>query len=37
MRPLAALRHPGFAGFLTARFLAVFAIQIQTVAVGWQV
>jgi MFS family permease len=36
-RPLAALRHPGFAGFLTARFLATFAVQMQTVAVGWQV
>jgi MFS family permease len=36
-RPLAALRHPGFAGFLAARFLATFAIQMQTVAVGWQV
>ena len=35
--PLAALRHPGFAGFLTARFLATFAVQMQTVAVGWQV
>jgi MFS family permease len=35
--PLAALRHPGFAGFLAARFLATFAIQMQTVAVGWQV
>jgi MFS family permease len=34
---LAALRHPGFAGFLAARFLATFAIQMQTVAVGWQV
>jgi MFS family permease len=37
MRPLAALRHPGFAGFLAARFLATFAVQMQTVAVGWQV
>jgi len=37
MRPLAALRHPGFAGFLVARFLATFAVQMQTVAVGWQV
>lgn len=37
MRPLAALRHPGFAGFLTAKFLATFAVQMQTVAVGWQV
>jgi MFS family permease len=36
-RRFAALRHPGFAGFLTARFLATFAIQMQTVAVGWQV
>jgi MFS family permease len=35
--PLAALRHPGFAGFLAARFLATFAVQMQTVAVGWQV
>lgn len=37
MRPLAALRHPGFSGFLAARFLATFAVQMQTVAVGWQV
>ncbi|HSY07199.1 MAG TPA: MFS transporter [Steroidobacteraceae bacterium] len=36
-RPLAALRHAGFAGFLAARFLATFAVQMQTVAVGWQV
>jgi len=36
-RRLAALRHPGFAGFLAARFLATFAVQMQTVAVGWQV
>jgi MFS family permease len=35
--PLAALRHPGFGGFLAARFLATFAVQMQTVAVGWQV
>jgi MFS family permease len=34
---LAALRHPGFAEFLAARFLATFAVQMQTVAVGWQV
>src|ERR1700685_1688158 len=37
MRPLSALRHPGFTGFLASRFLAVFAVQMQTVAVGWQV
>jgi MFS family permease len=36
-RRFAALRHPGFAGFLAARFLATLAVQMQTVAVGWQV
>jgi MFS family permease len=30
-------RHAGFARYWTARFLASFAIQIASVAVGWQV
>lgn len=32
-----ALRHRGFAFYLGGRFLAVFAVQIVSVAVGWQV
>ncbi|HXC52467.1 MAG TPA: MFS transporter [Candidatus Limnocylindrales bacterium] len=32
-----ALGHPGFALFLSARFLATFAVQMQGVAIGWQV
>jgi MFS family permease len=36
-RRLAALRHPGFAGFLARDFSQRFAVQMQTVAVGWQV
>ncbi|HXV37487.1 MAG TPA: MFS transporter, partial [Myxococcota bacterium] len=32
-----ALRHPNFARFLAARFLATLAVQMQSVAVGWQV
>ena len=30
-------RLPGFAAFLAARLLAVFAMQIQAVVVAWQV
>jgi MFS family permease len=33
----ALLRHGSFARFLGARFLASVAVQMQTVAVGWQV
>jgi MFS family permease len=33
----AVFRHAGFARYWTARFLASFAIQIASVAVGWQV
>jgi len=29
--------HPGFARFLSARLLASVAVQMQTVAVGWQI
>src|SRR5688572_3989671 len=36
-RALSALRHPEFTRFLTAKFLATFAVQMQSVAVGWQV
>jgi MFS family permease len=36
-RQFAALRHPGFAQFLAARFMGTVAVQMQTVAVGWQV
>jgi MFS family permease len=36
-KALSALRHPNFARFLSARFLAVFAVQMQSVAVGWQI
>ena len=31
------LAHPGFVRFLTARLLASIAVQMQTVAVGWQI
>jgi MFS family permease len=31
------LHHPGFARYLSARLLASVAVQMQTVAVGWQV
>ncbi|HSK94915.1 MAG TPA: MFS transporter, partial [Candidatus Angelobacter sp.] len=34
---LVVLRHPDLRRYLTARFLASLATQIQTVAVGWQV
>ena len=33
----AAFTHPGFVLFQTARFLMVAAIEMQAVAVGWQV
>jgi MFS family permease len=33
----AVLRHRGVALFLAARFIATIAVQMQTVAVGWQV
>lgn len=33
----AALRHRDFSLFLAARFLATLAVQMQSVAVGWQV
>lgn len=32
-----AMRHKSFAFFISARFLATLAIQMQSVAVGWQV
>jgi len=32
-----ALRYPNFARFLTARFLSTLAVQMQSVAVGWQI
>ncbi len=31
------LNHPGFMRFLSARLLASVAVQMQTVAVGWQI
>jgi MFS family permease len=34
---LSALRHRDFARFLSARFIVTCAVQMQTVAVGWQV
>jgi MFS family permease len=36
-RAFRALRHPGFSRFLAARFLATVAVEMQSVAVGWQV
>src|SRR5437588_1365275 len=33
----AAFSHPGFVLFQIARFLIVFAVEMQAVAVGWQV
>ena len=36
-RTLSVLKHADFVRFLTARTLATFAVQMQTVAVGWQV
>jgi hypothetical protein len=34
---LALLRNRDFVLYLSARFLATLAVQMQTVAVGWQV
>jgi len=34
---LGALSYPSFARFLSARFLSTLAVQMQSVAVGWQV
>lgn len=36
-RALSALRYPDFKRFLVARFLATLAVQMQSVAIGWQV
>jgi MFS family permease len=37
VRTFAALRQPNYVIFLVARFLAVLAVQMQSIAVGWQV
>ncbi len=37
MTSFSALRHKNFSLFVTARFLATIAVQIQSVAVGWQI
>lgn len=37
LRALGALRYPDFARFITARFLSTLGVQMQSVAVGWQV
>jgi MFS family permease len=37
MNQLGALRHRNFTLFLSARFIATVAVQMQSVAVGWQV
>lgn len=37
MTSLTALRHKNFTLFVIARFLATIALQIQSVAVGWQI
>jgi MFS family permease len=37
IKKLGALRHRNFTLFLSARFLATVAVQMQSVAVGWQV
>ena len=34
---LSVYRQPGFLPFLTARVLAMFAVQIMAVVVAWQV
>jgi MFS family permease len=34
---LGALSYPSFARFLSARFLSTLAVQMQSVAIGWQV
>lgn len=36
-RALSALQYPDFARFIAARFLSTLAVQMQSVAVGWQV
>jgi MFS family permease len=36
-RALSALGYPAFKRFLLARFLATLAVQMQSVAIGWQV
>ncbi len=36
-RALSALRYPDFTRFLLGRFLATLAVQMQSVAIGWQV
>ncbi|HJS22065.1 MAG TPA: MFS transporter [Steroidobacteraceae bacterium] len=36
-RTPSALRYPAFTRFLVARFLSTFAVQMQSVAIGWQV
>lgn len=36
-RTFGALRYPSFARFITARFLSTLAVQMQSVAVGWQI
>jgi len=35
--PLGALGYPDFSRFLFARFFSTLAVQMQSVAVGWQV
>ena len=35
--PYAALRHPGYRDLMTARIFYVLAVQMQTVAVSWQI
>jgi MFS family permease len=37
LKPLSALRYPAFARFLCGRSITVLAVQMQSVAVGWQV
>jgi MFS family permease len=36
-RALSALQYPDFARFISARFISTLAVQMQSVAVGWQV
>ena len=36
-RTPSALHYPAFTRFLVARFLSTFAVQMQSVAIGWQV
>jgi len=35
--PLGVLKHRNFAWYLTAQLLTAFAVQVQSVAVGWQI